>query len=315
MNDPAFYFSIVAKIIIFAASNLMLMTVGSVSRKFQPKGYFSIKIAAYTILKQVLPLMTLLLCSNLLLAQNHELVILHTNDTHSQLEPYSYKLDTNVGGVLRREAYVREVRAANPNVLLFDAGDFSQGTPYFNFFKGYVEVEFMNVMGYNAAALGNHEFDNGCEALAKRLKTADFPVLCANYEFKNRKLAKIIKPYDIIEIDGLRVGVFGLTVNLSALISPTTMTELTYLDPVASARKMVELLQEEHCDLIICLSHLGIDSGMVNDYVVAEQVPGIDVIIGGHSHKLLNPPVQVGNTQVYQAAKQGKYIGQITLTY
>lgn len=289
------------------------MTDANVTSKFQHTNLLPVQLLAAGI--RIPVLLVLLLCSNMLLAQNRELVILHTNDTHSQLEPYTYKQDTSVGGVLRREAFVREVRADHPNVLLFDAGDFSQGTPYFNFFKGYVEVKFMNAMGYNAAALGNHEFDNGCAALAKRLKSADFPVLCANYEFHNPKLAKMIKPYTIIEINGLRVGVFGLTVNLSALISPSTMSELTYLDPVASARKMVELLREENCDLIVCLSHLGIEDGMVNDYVVAEQVPEIDLIIGGHSHKCLSPPAQVGNTRIYQAAKQGKYIGQITLTY
>jgi len=265
--------------------------------------------------KIFLILAVLLSNAALLSAQSRQLVILHTNDTHSQLEPYTYKQDTNVGGVLRRESLVREVRNQNPNVLLFDAGDFSQGTPYFNFFKGYVEVKMMNAMHYNAVALGNHEFDLGCKALAKRLKTADFPALCANYEFKNAKLAKIVKPYTIIESGGLRIGVFGLTVNLSSLISPSTMTELTYLDPVASARKMVQLLQDEHCDLIVCLSHLGIEEGTVNDYVLAENVPGIDVIIGGHSHKLLSPPVEIGATHICQVAKQGKLIGQITLTY
>lgn len=289
------------------------MTDDTIADKFHTKNRLTFRMR--TVGLRMTILLGLLLCSNLLSAQKRELVILHTNDTHSQLEPYNYKQDTNVGGALRREAYIRQVRDTHPDVLLFDAGDFSQGTPYFNFFKGYVEVKFMNAMGYNAAALGNHEFDNGCSALAKRLKSADFPVLCANYEFHNPKLAKMIKPYTIIEINGMKVGVFGLTINLNALISPTTMAELTYLDPVASARKMVELLQDEHCDLIVCLSHLGIDEGMVNDYVVAEQVPGIDVIIGGHSHKLLSPPVQVQDTRVYQAANKGKFIGQITLTY
>ena len=122
--------------------------------------------------------------------QAQPLVIVHTNDTHSQIDPYSYKGDVNMGGALRREAAIREIRAENPNMLLLDAGDFSQGTPYFNFFKGYMEVRLMNAMGYDAATLGNHEFDNGCAALAARLKTADFPVVCANYQFANKKLTK-----------------------------------------------------------------------------------------------------------------------------
>ena len=131
------------------------------------------------------------------------MVIVHTNDTHSQIDPYSYKKDVNMSGFLRREAAIREIRAENVDMLLLDAGDFSQGTPYFNVFKGYVEVRLMNAMGYDAATLGNHEFDNGCAALAARLKTANFPVVCANYQFANKKLAKVIKPYVIVDRAGI----------------------------------------------------------------------------------------------------------------
>ena len=242
------------------------------------------------------------------------MVIMHTNDTHSQIEPYSYKGDVNVGGFLRREAAIREVRAENPNTLLLDAGDFSQGTPYFNFFKGYVEVRLMNAMGYDAATLGNHEFDNGCSTLAARLKTANFPVVCANYLFSNKKLAKVIKPYVVIERGGYRIGVFGLGVNLDGYTAPQIAREITYLDPVETAQKMVTELKALNCDLIVCLSHVGVDkSKKDNDYEIARQVPEIDVIVGGHTHEEINPPVLIGNTRICQMTSKGKCFGVLTV--
>ncbi len=242
-----------------------------------------------------------------------ELVILHTNDTHSQIEPYTYKADTNVGGFLRREAYIREVRSQHPNVLLFDAGDFSQGTPYFNFFKGYTEVYLMNAMKYDAVTLGNHEFDNGCAALAKRIRKMNFPVVCANYTFLDKKLAKAVKPYTIIERDGYKVGVFGLTVDLKALIAPGTSKYLQYQDPVEAARKMVKTLQDQGCNLIVCLSHVGVEKNQMNDYQIAREVPGIDIIIGGHSHFEMKEPEVIGSTRIYQMTNKGKCIGEITI--
>lgn len=247
-------------------------------------------------------------------SHSQPLVIVHTNDTHSQIDSYSYKKDVNVGGFLRREAAIREIRAENPNMLLLDAGDFSQGTPYFNVFKGYVEVRLMNAMGYDAATLGNHEFDNGCAALAARLKTASFPVVCANYQFANRKLAKVIKPYIIVERAGMKIGIFGLGVNLDGYIVPKIAQEVDYLNPFICARNMVEELQRQRCDLIVCLSHLGVDTNKVdNDFELARQVPEIDVVIGGHSHEELNPPVIVGNTRVCQMTNRGKCFGVLTV--
>lgn len=246
--------------------------------------------------------------------QAQPLVIMHTNDTHSQIEPYSYKDDVNVGGFLRREAAIREVRAENPNTLLLDAGDFSQGTPYFNFFKGYMEVRLMNAMGYDAATLGNHEFDNGCDALAARLKTADFPVVCANYAFVNKKLDRVIKQYVIVERGGLKIGIFGLGVNLDGYVAPQIANEVFYLNPFQAARATVSELQRQHCDLIVCLSHLGVDTTLTdNDFEIARQVPEIDVIIGGHTHEELNPPVVIGKTRVCQMTNRGKCFGILTL--
>ena len=247
-------------------------------------------------------------------AQNQPLVVMHTNDTHSQIDSYSYKADVNMGGALRREAAIREVRAQYPNTLLLDAGDFSQGTPYFNFFKGYVEVRLMNAMGYDAVTLGNHEFDNGCSALAARLKTAKFPVVCANYQFANKKLAKVIKPYVIIERGGHKIGIFGLGVNLNGYTAPQIAREVTYLDPVETARKMVSQLKARNCDMIICLSHIGVDkSKKDNDFELARQVPEIDVIVGGHSHEELKEPVVIGNTRVCQMTNRGKCFGMMTI--
>lgn len=248
-------------------------------------------------------------------AQHGELVILHTNDTHSQIEPFTYKTDVNMGGFLRREAFIREMRQHHPNLLLVDAGDYSQGTPYFNMFRGNMEVYLMNKMGYEAVTLGNHEFDNGCAALAKRLKKANYTTVCANYQFKDKKLAKVIKKYTIIEKNGLKIGIFGLTVDVSTLIAPSISKDLTYLDPIETAREMVELLKSQNCDLIICLSHLGVDPDMVNDYSVAKAVPDIDMIIGGHSHKEFPEPKIAGNTRIYQMTNRGKCVGMITLEY
>ena len=251
---------------------------------------------------------------SMLSVQAQPLVIIHTNDTHSQIDPYTYKSDVNVGGVLRREAAIREIRAENPHTLLLDAGDFSQGTPYFNFFKGYVEVRLMNAMGYDAATLGNHEFDNGSAALAARLKTADFPVVCANYQFANKKLAKVIKQYVIIERGGHKIGIFGLGVNLDGYVAPQIAREVTYQNPFQVARDMVAELQRQQCDLIVCLSHLGVDTTMTdNDFEIARQVPGIDVIIGGHSHEEINPPVAIGNTRVCQMTNRGKCFGKLEI--
>ena len=246
--------------------------------------------------------------------QSQPLVIMHTNDTHSQIDPYSYKSDVNVGGFLRREAAIREVRAENPCTLLLDAGDFSQGTPYFNIFKGYMEVRLMNAMHYDAATLGNHEFDNGCAALAARLKTAEFPVVCANYQFANKKLAKVIKPYVIIERGGYKIGIFGLGVNLDGYTAPQIAREVTYLDTVETARKMVAELKARNCNLIVCLSHLGVDTTIQdNDYEIARQVPEIDVIVGGHSHEELNPPKVIGNTRICQMTNRGKCFGKLII--
>jgi len=263
-------------------------------------------------------LLALLLSPFSLLAQSSPIVILHTNDTHSHLEAYNEPDIGNVGGVVRRNTFIQETRSQYPNTIVVDAGDFSQGTPYFNLFKGFPEIELMNKMGYDVVTLGNHEFDNGSKALAKRLKLADFKIVCTNYQFKNKQLAKLVKPYTIIHVDGKTIGFFGLLQDMRRLILPTHYQEVTFLDPVATAQKMVDILKnKENCELIICLSHLGITAefeGDITDKNIAENVPGIDIIIGGHSHLLLEEPVIVNNTRILQVRKHGIYVGKLIIS-
>jgi len=249
-------------------------------------------------------------------SQNGVLAILHTNDTHSQIEPFEYKEMGLVGGVLRRNSLITETRAQYPQLLLLDAGDFSQGTPYFNFFKGYVEIELMNRMGYDAVTLGNHEFDNGVKALAKRLKKAKFDVVCANYTFHNKVLKREVKPYIILERAGFKIGIFGLTTDLTGLTSPETLELVTYHDAIETAKNLVPVLRNElKCDLIICLSHLGFDSenpeNPVCDTTLAKEVGGIDIIIGGHTHTFLSEPYMVNGVRILQVANKGKHIGEL----
>ena len=251
-------------------------------------------------------------------AQTSPIVILHTNDTHSRLESYLDPVMGDVGGVVRRNTFIQETRSQYPNTIVVDAGDFSQGTPYYNLFKGFPEIELMNKMGYDVSALGNHEFDNGSKALMKRLKIANFKIICANYQFKKKELAKIIKPYTIIYLDDKKIGFFGLLCDMKRLIMPNYYQEVTFLDPVATANKMVDILKnKEQCDLIICLSHLGIDAefaGDITDRDLAGQVSEIDFIIGGHNHLFLEEPVIVNNTKILQARKNGGFVGRIVIS-
>lgn len=250
-------------------------------------------------------------------AQKPQLIILHTNDTHCQIEPYNKKGDT-LGGVLRRNEVIEEYRKENPDrLLLLDAGDFSQGTPYFNFFEGVAEINLMNKMGYDAATLGNHEFDNGEKALGKRLKKARFEIVCANYTFSDKNLKKIVKPYTVIEKNGLKIGIFGLTVNFEGLLSPHLVEGVKFEDPILVAEKIVKQLREnEKCDLVICLSHLGFSPEQENaasDTLLARKINGIDIIIGGHTHKYLAQPVIVNKTQILQLEDKGIHIGKLEI--
>lgn len=247
--------------------------------------------------------------------QDH-LTILHTNDTHSQVEP---KADGR-GGYARRMGIIRQERLEDSNLLLLDAGDFCQGTPYFNFFHGRVELDAMNRMGYDAATLGNHEFDNGLDTLAAVLRTAKFPIVCANYDFTGTALEGLVKPYTIIRRGGLKIGIFGLGCDPKGLIADKNFLPAVYLHPYTIAQQTADELRKKHCDIVICLSHLGTEAKAKDEVCDVEMVAktrGIDVVIGGHTHKLYDN-LRVENMDgdsipICQMAKSGVYLGKIVL--
>ena len=254
--------------------------------------------------------------------QKIKLVILHSNDTHSQVEPTekSTLKTADMGGYARRMGEIESIRAKEKNVLLVDAGDYSQGTPYFNFFNGRVEIDAMNRMKYDAGTLGNHEFDNGIDTLAVVLKNAQFPMISSNYQLDKTPLFSLIKPYIVIVKGGLRIGIMALDVNPVSLIFEKNYRGIVYKDPIEKANNVSDLLKKsEHCDVIICLSHLGADSTKheVNDFEIARKTRYIDVIIGGHSHSMItNTNVQNAagrNIVIAQMGKSGLYLGRVDL--
>ena len=257
------------------------------------------------------------------LAADTVITILHTNDTHSQIDPLPPN-DRNAGkgGVARRATLVKRIRAENPNTLLVDAGDVLQGTPYFNFYRGEVEYKAMSAIGYDVGTLGNHEFDNGVEALAAALKFANFDLVSANYDVKGTALEDRIKPYVVKVVGGIRVGLFGLGISPVALITPANFKGITYNDPVVSAREVVKTLREkERCALVVCMSHLGYyANGQRGDSFVASQVDGIDFIASGHTHTFMETPVMQkqpcgAETMIFQVGKSGINVGRVDFTF
>jgi 5'-nucleotidase len=257
--------------------------------------------------------------------QSVGLNILQTSDTHSRIEPISpHAADQSAGkgGVLRRVAFVEHYRAEHPGVLLFDCGDISQGTPYYNMFKGELEVKMMNLMKYDAMTIGNHEFDFGLENMARLFRLASFPVVCANYDVSGTVLEGLVKPYVVLQREGLRIGVFGLSPRLEGLVQASNCQGVVYRDPIAAARETVEVLRgREHCDVVICLSHLGmlgVASEVPGDEALATGTSGIDVILGGHSHTFMEHPAVLLNAEgrevpVMHTGKNGVYVGELKL--
>lgn len=260
-----------------------------------------------------------------LLAQEDliKITILHTNDMHSRIEPFSSGKFKGFGGMAQRSSIIEEIRKKEKNVLLFDAGDIFQGTPYFNYYGGEVEFKLMSEMKYDAATLGNHDFDNGLDGLKKQLKHASFPFLTSNYDFKKTILRNKFKSYKVFEKQGVKIGVFGLGIKLDGLVPKELYKETKYIDPILVANKVSDKLKNKlNCDLVICLSHLGLEyqSNKVSDIMVAKNTKNIDLIIGGHTHTFLEKPIITTNLEnkkviINQVGWGGINIGKIDFIF
>lgn len=264
-------------------------------------------------IKQLLILLLLAGFTVSLQAQKH-LVILHTNDTHSRIEPLPMNdiYDPGKGGVVNRLAIIDSIRQANENVLLFDAGDIVQGTPYYNLFKGRVEAEAMNEMKYDAATIGNHEFDFGLDTLKMMMEQMKFPFVNCNYDFSKTVLKGLVKPYVILHRFGLKIGVMGVGVDPKGLIQQSKSEGMVFHPIIESVNRTATQLKKKKCDLIICLSHIGYDQ----DTIMAQQTHNIDFIIGGHSHTFLKQADERLNTDgkkvlVLQTGAKGVYLGKL----
>lgn len=233
-----------------------------------------------------------------------KITILHTNDTHSHIDPFpvDHPKNPNMGGAARRAAIIESIRKEEKNVLLLDAGDIFQGTPYFNYYGGELEFKLMSMMQYDVATMGNHDFDNGIDGFYAQLPHAKFDFVSANYDFKNTVLNDIVKPYKIIIKDGIKIGIFGLGVQLDGLVDKKLYKETVYNNPIEVAQDMTRILKEEKkCDLVICLSHLGFkykdEPEKPSDILLAQKTKNIDLIIGGHTHTFLDKPVIEKNSE------------------
>lgn len=250
-----------------------------------------------------------------------QLTILHTNDFHSHIDPFPKDAARNAGegGMARRAAFIQKIRSEQKNVLVFDAGDIFQGTPYFNYFKGELELKLMTEMGYDAATIGNHDLDNGLEGLNAQLKNAGFPFINSNYDFSETILAGKILPYKVFKKQGIKIGVYGLGIELEGLVSRPNYGKTRYLDPLETALRMEKFLKEEKkADLVVCLSHLGYayKEKKISDLDVAAATFHTDLIIGGHTHTFLKEPEKVTNRSgrtvlVNQVGFGGLLLGRI----
>ena len=254
-----------------------------------------------------------------------QIVILHTNDTHSTIEPVSryskVKEAAGKAGCVRRATMVKQLREQNPDILLFDSGDFSQGSTFYTMYKGDVEVGLMNIMGYDAATIGNHEFDFGLDNLARLARQAKFPIVCSNCDFIGTPCQDVIKKYCVVVRDGVRIGVFGLTPKIEGLVMKENIAGVKYIDPIQATKEMVSVLRDkERCDIVVCLSHLGwkLAPEYIDDQVLISSTTGIDIVLGGHSHTYMKEMEWGDNAEgksipVDQNGKHGAFVGKITL--
>ena len=253
------------------------------------------------------------------------LVILHTNDLHSHIEAFdeNHSRYPGKGGLARIAEKVKNIRSQEEHVLLFDAGDIFQGTPYFNFFKGEIEFKMMSEIGYDAATMGNHDFDNGIEGFDAMLKYANFPFLCSNYDFSDTILNNKSEKYKLFQLGEIKVGVFGLGIELNGLVSKDMYKETQYLDPVFQSEKFAHILRNElDCDLVICLSHLGFKykKDKISDIKLAQQSSNIDTIIGGHTHTFMDGGHYEKNKNgkdvlIHQVGWAGINLGRIDISF
>ena len=224
-------------------------------------------------------------------------------------------------GCVRRATMVKQLREQNPDILLFDSGDFSQGSTFYTMYKGDVEVGLMNIMGYDAATIGNHEFDFGLDNLARLARQAKFPIVCSNCDFTGTPCQDVIKKYCVVVRDGVRIGVFGLTPKIEGLVMKENIAGVKYIDPIQATKEMVSVLRDkERCDIVVCLSHLGwkLAPEYIDDQVLISSTTGIDIVLGGHSHTYMKEMEWVDNAEgksipVDQNGKHGAFVGKITL--
>ena len=269
-------------------------------------------------------ILALALCmSSMGMSAQKQLTILHTNDTHSCIMPLSENLaDTMLagrGGFVRRIAMLENERRTEPDLLLFDSGDFSQGSSYYTLFKGDVEVGLMNRMHYDAGTIGNHECDFGLANMARVFAGLNYPIVCANYKFSQYGLDKMVKPYVILKRNGVKIGVFGLSPELDGLVDRKNYEATQYLDPIATAQAMADVLHKKKCDVVICLSHLGWNEGGMSDQEMISKTRGIDLVLGGHSHTYFEKLRYVKNLDgkpipVDQNGKHGIFLGKMKLS-
>ncbi len=270
--------------------------------------------------------LSVLLCCSLALCSAQTLTIVHTGDTHSCIEPMSKdKADAenaDKGGAVRRATLLNELRQDAPDLLLMDTGDFSQGSVYYTLFKGDVEIAFMNAMHYDAASLGNHEFDFGLDNLARIVREAQFPVVCSNIDFTGTPCEGLVKPYAVVEREGHRIGVLGVLCRFDGLVAKAYYGNARWLDPMVEAQRVVDWLRnEEKCDFIVALSHLGYsEDGAESDPAFIRKTRGIDVVLGGHSHTYweqaqLFPNADGELIPLDHQGRDGRFLGVLEVTY
>ncbi len=254
-----------------------------------------------------------------------QLTILHTNDTHSTILPLGRNLaDTMLadrGGYLRRIAMLNEERRKDPQLLLFDSGDFSQGSAFYSMFEGDVEIGLMNQMRYDAVTIGNHEFDFGLDNMIRLFKMAQFPIVCSNYDFADTELKDIVKPYVVLKRRGVKIGLFALCPPLEGLVFTKNYGPLRFLDPVEVTNQMVDILRnQKKCDYVICLSHLGWQVSEYPDNRFIQQTRGVDLVLGGHTHTYFDELQYENNADgrpipVDQNGKHAVFVGKLLLTF